>query len=171
VTDGTMQETKRKIAANEVKEVEIVAETANVPSEAFSKYRKARKMLLKEMGVSSSNRDPLSELSEIIASVKLNAKRVNNRVNKDYDLIGPDGERIEVKYVANPVENGRIVWKNWHEVKFDREERDKYALVVYLDLNPTANPRNLQKTWKETQTSRMDASIYNLRLQQVARRS
>jgi len=132
-----MQE-KKNTTANEVKEVKTVTEIANIPFEAFNKYRTARKMLLKEMGVSSSNRDPLSELSEVIASVKLNAKRVNNRVNKDYDLIGPDGERIEVKYVANPVENDKIVWKNWHEVKFDREERDKYALVVYLDLNPTA---------------------------------
>lgn len=126
-----------KITAD-VKEVKKTLVVIRVPSEAFRKYRLARKLLLEELDRSDSNRDPLSELSEIIASAKLGAKRVDNRVQKGYDLIGPDGEHIEVKYVANPIENGRIVWKNWHEVRFDKEERDKYALVVYVDLNPTA---------------------------------
>lgn len=112
--------------------------TTVVPSTTFKKYLLLRKQLLQELGVSNSNRDPLSELSEVIACSKLNAKKASSRVQKDYDLIGPNGERIEVRYVANLKENGRIVWKNWHNVKFDRDKRDKYALVVFLNLYPEA---------------------------------
>lgn len=99
----------------------------------FKKYRKVRKALLKTLGCVDSNRDPLAEFSEKLAAHLLNASRAKSRVQKGFDLIGPNGEKIEVKYLTNP--SGR--WINWHVVNFN-ELRDKYALVYFEDLFPKA---------------------------------
>jgi hypothetical protein len=81
-------------------------------------------------------RDPLAEFSEKLAESLLDAKRVERRKQKGYDLTRPSGEEIEVKYVAQLAkEDGGINWKNWHTIKFN-EYRDKYALVVFVDLLP-----------------------------------
>jgi len=97
----------------------------------FKKYRKARKALLEVLGCVDSNRDPLAEFSEKLAAHLLNASMAKSRVQKGFDLIGPNGQRIEVKYLTNP--SGR--WINWHVVSFN-ELRDRYALVYFQDLSP-----------------------------------
>jgi hypothetical protein len=50
-----------------------------------------------------------------------------------WDVRGPDDERIQVKYLANPV--GR--WVNEHEIRVN-ERMDSYAIVIYEALLPQA---------------------------------
>jgi len=99
----------------------------------FKRYRKARKTLLKALECIDSNRDPLAEFSEILVSHLLDALKAKSRVQKGFDLVGPNREKIEVKYLTNPSER----WINWHVVSFN-EFRDKYALVYFEDLVPKA---------------------------------
>ena len=97
----------------------------------FEDYRLKRLDLLKAIGIPYSCRDPLSEFSEKIVAILLNAKTPKSRVQKGYDLETSDGTRIEVKYLSNPKDN----WINWHVITFN-EFRDKYALVYYEELSP-----------------------------------
>ena len=99
--------------------------------EIFEGYRLKRLELLEKIDIPNSCRDPLSEFSEKIVAILLNAKPPKSRVQKGYDLETSDGTRIEVKYLSNPKDE----WKNWHTVTFT-EDRDKYALVYYEDLSP-----------------------------------
>jgi len=106
----------------------------------FEEYRSKRLHLLSMIGIPDSCRDPLSEFSEVLVARLLNAKPAKSRVQKGYDLITPQGEKVEVKYLSNPKDR----WINWHIVTFN-EMRDKYALVYYEDLKPKAVfifPRN-----------------------------
>ena len=104
--------------------------------EDFKNYRETRRNLLEKLDRPDSNRDPLAEFSEKLAETILKAKRAGRREQKGFDLEGPSGEKIEVKYVAQVTnKDGTINWKNWHTVKFN-EYRDKYALVVFVDLLP-----------------------------------
>jgi len=95
-------------------------------------YRYARLNLLNKIGIAESNKDPMSEFSEVLVSTLLGGKRAENRVQKGYDVL-VEKERVQVKYLANP-ENK---WINWHTIKFN-EYMDKYALVYYEKLNPKA---------------------------------
>ena len=97
----------------------------------YEDYRLKRLDLLKEIGIPNSCRDPLSEFSEKIVAILLNARPAESRVQKGYDLLNSDEERIEVKYLSNPKDN----WINGHIITFN-EFRDKYALVYYEGLSP-----------------------------------
>jgi hypothetical protein len=56
-----------------------------------------------------------------------------SRTQKDWDVKTPDGETVQVRYLANRTDD----WKNWHWVASNRNRWDWYALVVFEDLSPT----------------------------------
>lgn len=99
---------------------------------AFAEYRAARLKFLQRIGRPSSNREPLAEFSECLVAHLLDGTLADSRVQKDYDVIGPGGQRIQVKYLANP----RGYWVNEHHIHF-RGEMDAYAIVFFEELEPT----------------------------------
>lgn len=99
---------------------------------AFAKYRSARLEFLQQIGRPNSNRDPLAEFSECLVAQLLGGRLAASRVQKDYDVIAPDGRRVEVKCLANP----RGSWVNERDIEF-RGETDAYAIVFFEELEPT----------------------------------
>ena len=97
----------------------------------FEEYWTSRRSFLVGLGLPATNRDPLSEFSELLVLSLLGGTRAASRVQKGYDLIDDDGQRVEVKYLANPSEG----WVNEHQVIMT-EDRDLYALVIFEDLRP-----------------------------------
>lgn len=65
-------------------------------------------------------------------AVLLDGVLANNRVQKGFDLTTADGNRVQVRYLANP----STTWVNEHLVDFRNDSCDRYALVVYEDLEP-----------------------------------
>ncbi len=102
--------------------------------EAYAAYRDARVRLLNELECSASNRDPLAEFSERLVAKLVDGQLAANRVQPGYDLIAPSGERVQVKYLANPSAG----WINEHQVHFGHPECDAYALVFFEELLPIA---------------------------------
>lgn len=100
--------------------------------EKFSHYRHARRELLAALDL-RSNRDPLAEFSEWLVAQLTRGRLAGNRVQPGYDVVGPAGERIQVKYLANPT--GK--WINEHPIKVD-DQMDAYAIVFFVDLVPTS---------------------------------
>ena len=98
----------------------------------WDEYRKKRFEFLNTIGIPESNKDPLSEFSEVLIANLLGGKKAKSRVQKGYDIIA-DGKKIQVKYLSNPPNN----WINWHIIKFT-EDMDKYALVYFENLIPQA---------------------------------
>jgi hypothetical protein len=81
-----------------------------------------------------SNRDPLAEFSEHLVRALLGGKLASNRVQKDYDLIIPSGEKVQIRYLANP---GTSKWVNEHHVRC-APGFDLYALVLYDAFRPSS---------------------------------
>src|SRR5262249_5622271 len=77
-------------------------------------YRAARVRLLEVLDLAVSNRDPLAEFSEHLVQALLGGKLASSRVQKGYDLTIPSGERVQVRYLANP---GAVSWVNEHNVR------------------------------------------------------
>lgn len=96
-------------------------------------YRDARRAFLDALGCPRSNRDPLAEFAERVAAAILRAELAGSRVQRGFDLTTNAGERVQVRYLANPAD----AWVNGHVVDF-RGECDKYALLVVEDLDPKA---------------------------------
>jgi hypothetical protein len=94
-------------------------------------YRSARVRLLDAIDLGFSNRDPLSEFSEAIVLAQLGGRLAESRVQHGYDLTTEAGERVQVKYLANPPQR----WINEHHIKSDGLW-DRYALVIYEELRP-----------------------------------
>lgn len=101
--------------------------------EAFQGYSDARITFLEKLGCSGSNRDPLAEFSERLVAVLIDGRLAESRVQKGYDVIGQNGEKIQVKYLANP--EGK--WINEHDIRFSAE-LNCYALVFFEKLQLTA---------------------------------
>lgn len=96
--------------------------------EAFSAYARGRRQLLKAIGVSASNRDPLSEFSERLVAALLDGELATNRVQRGWDLRTPEGRRVQVKYLANP---GRgDPWINGIAISFGPGVDDPHDFVV-----------------------------------------
>jgi hypothetical protein len=94
--------------------------------EAFRDYSKARVKFLQALERATSCRDPLAELSEWLVNRLLSGTVALSRVQKGYDVLCPNGRRVQVKYPANPGQK----WVNEHHVRFDGGA-DDYALVVF----------------------------------------
>ncbi len=105
--------------------------TANDLLHHWKSYREARKTLLAVVGCPDSNRDPLAEFSEQLVAALIGGRLPISRVQKDYDIIGSDGQYVQVRYVANP----KGSWVNGHDVVFEGVTTH-YAVVVIEDLRP-----------------------------------
>jgi hypothetical protein len=68
----------------------------------------------------------VAEYSEWLVAKQLGAVLSTSRVQKGYDMIGPDGRKIQVRYLANP----STFWRNEHHIRFTAE-MDDYAVVFY----------------------------------------
>jgi hypothetical protein len=101
--------------------------------EAMAMYRAARRQFLEALGIPASNRDPLAEFSERLVAELVGGQLAASRVEKGYDVVGENGCKIQVRYLANPA--GK--WINEHLVKFD-DGGDFYALVIVEALEPVA---------------------------------
>jgi hypothetical protein len=100
---------------------------------ALSKYRVARQELLRALGLSVSNRDPIPELAERLVAQYLNGELAPDRVQKDYDLtVGT--QRVQVRSLTNSA-NDR--WINEHLVTIV-PGGELYALVIVEDLRVSA---------------------------------
>jgi len=93
-------------------------------------YAKSRCGFLREIGVGDSCRDPLAEFSEWLVARQLNGRIADSRVQKGFDVIGEDGRKIQVKYLANPSSK----WRNEHHIQFP-DGVDDYALVVFENVD------------------------------------
>ena len=102
--------------------------------EALAAYSKARVQLLQELHLEVSNRDPLAELSEHLVLALLGGALAPSRVQKDYDLTTATQQRVQVRYLANPV---GTQWVNEHHVR-SGAGFDLYALVLYEAFRPVA---------------------------------
>ncbi len=99
---------------------------------AWQAYADKRLNFLNSLGRSRSCRDPLAEFSEHLVHRLLGGTMAASRVQKGYDLIRPDGRRVQVKYLANPGTR----WVNEHLVRFVPETED-YALVFFEAMQLT----------------------------------
>jgi hypothetical protein len=100
----------------------------------YNRYVEARDALLKELGLKrASNRDPLCEFSEWLVATLVEGVLADSPVQKDWDVQGTDGEKIQVKYLANSAG----VWVNEHEIKVNAQ-MDSYAIVIFEALLPQA---------------------------------
>ena len=90
--------------------------------DALRTYRDARATFLRGLGCDTSNRDPFAEFSERLVAGLLDAELAASRVQKGYDVTTRDGDRVQVRYLANPGDR----WVNEHLVDF-RADCDRYA--------------------------------------------
>ncbi len=100
---------------------------------ALRLYRAARQVFLGALGIAASNRDPLAEFAELIACAELGGTMATSRVQKGWDLVDPDGNTVQVRYVANPAGT----WVNEPLIDFSGG-CDRFALVVYEALDVRA---------------------------------
>ena len=105
----------------------------SVDTSLYRAYSEARRQFLQTLGCDDSCRDPLSEFAERLVRQQLGGTLATSRVQKGYDLVTPDGRRVQVKYLANPP--GR--WRNGHPVVFTNE-MDDYAVVFFEALDVRA---------------------------------
>lgn len=106
-------------------EADMLAASTTLTS--LHRYTSARRQFLATMGCETSCRDPLAEFSERIVAELLKATAASSRVQRGYDLVCPRGNRIQVKYLANPCVDR---WINEHHLVFTAE-MDQYALVIF----------------------------------------
>ncbi len=102
---------------------------------AFAHYTQARRALLELLGRPGSCRDPLAEFSEVLVAHLLGGSLAASRVQKGFDLIRPNGRRVQVKYLANPQGTS---WRNEHRIDFRNCDCEDYALVIFEDFTPQA---------------------------------
>lgn len=98
---------------------------------ALRVYRAARDDFLAELGCAGSNRDPFSEFAERVARAALGGTLAASRTQKGWDFMDPDGRRVQVRYLANPLGS----WVNGHVVDFRGGGCDRYALVIFEALD------------------------------------
>lgn len=78
----------------------------------------------------------MAEFAERLVEGLVSGTHAPSRVQKDWDIEGPDGEKIQVKYLANTGSSAGT-WVNEHPLVAP-VQADSYALVVYEDLKPVA---------------------------------
>jgi hypothetical protein len=101
---------------------------------AYQRCVEARNALLDELHLNRrSNRDPLAEFSEWLVAAIVDGARADSPVQKGWDVRTADGEKFQVKYLANPAGS----WVNEHEIRIS-ELMDSYAIVIFEALLPNA---------------------------------
>lgn len=99
---------------------------------ALDTYRLARQQMMTSLGLPRSNRDPLAEWSEQFVCTLLGGALAASRVQAAYDLTAPNGERVQVRYLANPADG----WVNEHRVQ-SVAGVNGYALVLFEAFQPS----------------------------------
>ncbi len=99
----------------------------------FNRYSQSRREFLASLSVADSCRDPLSEFAEWLALQELGGQLADSRVQQGYDLVTESGDKVQVKYLANPAG----AWRNGHVVDFSLDT-DQYAIVFIEDLRVVA---------------------------------
>ena len=94
--------------------------------ESLEMYTSERRRFLKSINWPESNRDPFSVASELLVLHLLGGKLAENQVQKGWDLIDENNNKVQIKYLANTREK----WVNGHDVKFP-DGVDFFALVVF----------------------------------------
>jgi hypothetical protein len=107
--------------------------TASDHLQAWAEYRQARFRLLDHLCTSTSNREPMVEFAEILVRDLVGGRLAPSRTEKGWDVETPEGEKVQVRYLANRSGN----WGNWHWVA-SSDLWNWYALVVFVDLQPRA---------------------------------
>lgn len=101
---------------------------------AYQRYIEARNALLDELQLSRrSNRDPLAEFSEWLVATLVDGRLADSPVQPGWDVRSPDGERIQVKYLANSAD----AWVNEHYIQVN-DLMDSYAIVIFEAFLPKA---------------------------------
>jgi hypothetical protein len=101
---------------------------------AYKRYVEARNALLEELQLKRrSNRDPLAEFSEWLIAALVGGTLADSPVQPGWDVLTPDNEKIQVKYLANPADS----WVNEHCVQVS-SLMDSYAIVIFEALLPQA---------------------------------
>jgi len=95
---------------------------------ALQHYRAARQRLLSVLGPRESNRDPLAEFAEHFVAALTGGHVAPNPVQAAWDVQLTDGQKIQVKYLANTTP-GAGAWVNEHVVR-SAPGVDWYALVI-----------------------------------------
>lgn len=95
-------------------------------------YRSARKQLLDVLGLPDSCRDPLAEFAERFVAALTGGALATSRVQAKWDILQPNGNLLQVRYLANPADR----WVNEHLVQ-TIPGVDRYALVLFEDMHPT----------------------------------
>lgn len=98
---------------------------------ALRVYRAARDEFLAALDCTGSNRDPFSEFAERVALAALGGTLATSRTQKGWDLMDPEGRRVQVRYLANPIGP----WVNGHLIDFRGDGCDRYALVIFEGLD------------------------------------
>lgn len=105
----------------------------SVDISSYQIYAEARRQFLRTLGCDDSCRDPLSEFAERLVNQQLDGTLASSRVQEGYDLVTPNGRRVQVKSLANP--SG--TWRNGHTLVFS-DNIDDYAVVFFEDLEVRA---------------------------------
>jgi hypothetical protein len=101
----------------------------SVDTAPFRAYSKARREFLEAIGCPGSCRDPLGEFAERLVRDQLKGVLAPSRTQQAHDVIAPDGRRVQVKCLSNPLDG----WRNDHVVEAG-DSRDDYAVVAFNGL-------------------------------------
>lgn len=120
----------------------------NVAYECFKSYLVARDAFMEAMaalGLPTKNVDPLSCIAEVIAARELGGVVVPKAANPDYDVILPDGKRVQVKSLRNSSSNPEANGRSWAECTRKGEkpqnpmlDAELVTLVVFWNYRPFA---------------------------------
>jgi hypothetical protein len=111
----------------------VTESATNQHLSAWAQYRDARVHLLEHLEIAQSNREPMAEFAEVLVRDLVGGELAPSRTEKGWDVRMPDGQKVQVRYLANRTGN----WGNWHWVA-SSELWDWYALVIFVDLHPVA---------------------------------
>jgi hypothetical protein len=92
-------------------------------------YRPARQRMLSALGLAESNREPLAEFAEHFVAALTEGTLASSRVQSQWDVELPNGERVQVRFLANP----RDRWVNEHLV-YRIPNVQWYCLVLFEDM-------------------------------------
>lgn len=85
---------------------------------------------LKELGVLNTKKDFTSQIGEFLVANIYNAKLAKSTIQKDWDMIFPDGSKVQVKSHAKASTNSN----KWTEVQYDSNaEIDIFVIVVFTE--------------------------------------
>lgn len=111
----------------------------------FVLYRDSRKQFveyMRDFGIETRNVDPFADMAEIVVAREFNG-RLRPRANKDFDVITPDGARIQVRSLRVSSDRPEDNPRNWKDCTRRMKngvcgpliDADILAIVVFLDFN------------------------------------